>query len=65
MIRTLVEPRDYMMKLDLQDIYFMIPIQEEHVKKFLRAEFQGKVYVFQCRSECRPHREPSQGCQNQ
>lgn len=47
MVRTLLAPGDYMMKLDLQDAYFMIPIHEEH-KKYLRLEFQDKIYEFQC-----------------
>ena len=48
MVRCLLAPKDYMMKLDLQDAYFMIPIHVAH-KKYLRLEFQGKTYEFQGR----------------
>ena len=47
MVRILLRPGDYMMKLDLQDAYFMVPIHEQH-KKYLRLQFQNKIYEFQC-----------------
>ena len=47
MVWILLRPGDYMMKLDLQDAYFMVPIHEQH-KKYLRLQFQNKIYEFQC-----------------
>jgi hypothetical protein len=47
MVRTLLRPADYLMKLDLQDAYFMVPIHEQH-KKYLRLAFEGRTYEFQC-----------------
>jgi hypothetical protein len=46
MVRTLLRPADYLMKLDLQDAYFMVPIHEQH-KKYLRLAFEGRTYEFQ------------------
>ena len=46
MARCILAPKDYMMKLDLQDVNFMIPIHVAH-KKYLRLEFKRKTYEFQ------------------
>ena len=46
-VRKLIQPGDFMMKLDLQDAYFSIPIHNSH-KKYLRFVFQGITYEFQC-----------------
>jgi hypothetical protein len=47
MVRTLLRPGDYLMKLDLQDAYSTVPIHDQH-KKYLRLQFQDKIYEFQC-----------------
>ena len=46
-VRKLIQPGDFMMKLDLQDAYFSVPIHNSH-KKYLRFVFQGITYEFQC-----------------
>ena len=37
MVWILLRPGDYMMKLDLQDAYFIVPIHEQY-KKYLRLQ---------------------------
>ena len=46
MVRTLLTPGDYLMKLDLKDAYFRVPIYEPD-KKYLRFQFQNITYEFQ------------------
>ena len=46
---TLLRPGDYMMELDLEDAYFMVPIHEQH-KRYFRLEFQSRTYEFKCLS---------------
>ena len=46
MVRTLLRPGNYLMKLDLKDAYFRVPIYEPD-KKYLRFQFQNITYEFQ------------------
>ena len=46
-VRKLIQPGDFMMKLDLQDAYFSVPIHDSY-KHYLRFIFQGTTYEFQC-----------------
>ncbi|CAB4001220.1 Hypothetical predicted protein, partial [Paramuricea clavata] len=46
-VRKLIQPGDFMMKLDLQDAYFSVPMHNSH-KKYLRFVFQRITYEFQC-----------------
>ena len=41
-----ISPTWRLHELDLQDAYFMVPIHEQH-KKYLRLQFQNKIYEFQ------------------
>ena len=45
--RELVNPEDWLAKVDLKDAYFRIPIQQSH-RKYLRLYYQDKYYKFQC-----------------
>lgn len=46
-VRSLVQPGDWMMKLDLKDAYYAIPIHSSH-KTYLRFVYQNRTYEFQC-----------------
>ena len=46
-VRKLIQPGDFMMKLDLQNAYFSVPIHDSY-KHYLRFIFQGTTYEFQC-----------------
>lgn len=43
----LVSPESYMITIDLQDAYFLVPV-DKHYRKFLRFRFQNKTYQFTC-----------------
>lgn len=43
----LVTPGCYMMSIDLKDAYYSIKVHEKF-RKFLRFEFEGKLYQFTC-----------------
>ena len=46
-VRSIIHQGDFMMKLDLKDAYYAIPIYQQH-RRYLRFVFQGIVYEFQC-----------------
>jgi len=45
--RSLLRKGDYMMKLDLKDAYYAVPIHPES-RKYLRFQFKGTIYEFRC-----------------
>jgi hypothetical protein len=45
--RSLLRSGDFMMKLDLKDAYYAIPVHEDS-QKFLRFVFEGRMFEFQC-----------------
>ena len=46
-VRDLVQPNDWMTKIDLKDAYFTIPIKEKH-QKFLRFTIEDRSFQFTC-----------------
>ena len=46
-VRSLLRKGDYMMKLDLKDVYYAVPIHPES-RKYLRFQFKGTTYEFRC-----------------
>ncbi len=40
-----IEPQDWMVKVDLKDAYFHVPIAPHH-RHFLRFHFEGKTFQF-------------------
>ena len=46
-VRSLLQKGDFMMKLDLKDAYYAIPIHPSH-RKYLRFVYQNRVFEFQC-----------------
>ena len=47
MIRDLVKQRDWMVKVDLKDAHFLIPVHQAH-QKLLRFQWKGQTYQFHC-----------------
>ena len=47
LVKSMLKRNDYLMKLDLKDAYYSVPIAEDH-KKYLRFQFQGVTYEYQC-----------------
>ncbi|CAB4031124.1 Hypothetical predicted protein, partial [Paramuricea clavata] len=47
MLRDLLQPNDYMAKIDLKDVYFTIPIWKDH-QKFLRFLWKDTHWEFMC-----------------
>lgn len=47
MLRDLLQPNDYMAKIDLKDAYFTIPIWKNH-QKFLRFLWKDTQWKFMC-----------------
>lgn len=45
--KNIISKNCYMASVDLKDAYFLIPIHYKY-KKFLRFNFQGKTFEFQC-----------------
>ena len=45
--RSLLRKGDYMMKLDLNDAYYAVPIHPES-RKYLQLQFKGTTYKFRC-----------------
>jgi len=46
-VSQLLQPNDFMAKIDLQDAYYLIPIADKD-KKFLRFRYNEHYYEFQC-----------------
>jgi len=46
-VRSLLQKGDFMMKLDLKDAYYAIPIHPSH-RRCLQFLYQDRVYEFQC-----------------
>ena len=46
-VRSLLRPGDFMMKMDLKDAYYVVPIYPHH-RKYLRFQFERVTYEFQC-----------------
>ena len=46
LVKTILKPNDYLMKLDLKDVYYSVPIAQEH-RKYLQFKFQGVTYEYQ------------------
>ena len=47
LLKDLIQPGDYMVKLDLKDAYFSVPVDPKHAP-FLRFAWKDKLYQFQC-----------------
>ena len=45
--RELVQPKDWMTKIDLSDAYFTIPVDELH-QRYLRFKIDHQIYQFTC-----------------
>ena len=46
-VKSLIQQGDFMMKLDLKDAYYTLPIHPSH-RKYLRFFYQDRTYEFQC-----------------
>jgi len=46
-VKSLIQQGDFMMKLDLKDAYYALPIHPSH-RKYLRFIYQDRTYEFQC-----------------
>ena len=46
-VRSILRPGDFMMKMDLKDGYYVVPIYPHH-RKYLRYQFERVTYEFQC-----------------
>ena len=47
MVRDLLRKGDFMIKIDLKDAYFTVPLCQEH-QKFVRFNWEGTLYEFAC-----------------
>ena len=46
-LKDIIHPRDYMVKLDLKDAYFSVPVADDN-RKYLRFKWAGRVYEYTC-----------------
>ena len=46
-VKSLIQQGDFMMKLDLKDAYYTLPIHPSH-RKYLRFFYEDRTYEFQC-----------------
>ncbi|KZR97134.1 Uncharacterized protein APZ42_008163, partial [Daphnia magna] len=46
-LKYLIRNNDYLVKLDLQDAYFLVPVVKEH-QKFLKFFWKGIIYQYGC-----------------
>jgi hypothetical protein len=47
LLRDLLQPQDWLGKIDLKDAYFVIPIWKEH-RKYLRFVWKSTLLEFAC-----------------
>jgi hypothetical protein len=45
--KNLIQPGDFLMKLDLKDAYYTVPVHKEH-RRYLCFSYQGTLYEFCC-----------------
>ena len=46
-VKTMIQPNDYFMKLDLTDAYYSLPITSNQ-RKYLRFQLANKLFEYQC-----------------
>lgn len=46
-VKDLILEDDYLVKLDLKDAYFAVPVHPDH-QRFLQFRWQGRIYQFTC-----------------
>ena len=46
-VKTMIQPNDYFMKLDLTDAYYSVPITNSH-RKYLRFQLGNRLLEYQC-----------------
>ena len=47
MVKDLVKPGGWLAKIDLKDVYFLVPVHPSY-KKFHQFQWQDSLYQFQC-----------------